>query len=96
MRSESRVRQNAETLAVIGQELAHRGFRAQRLQQLNKRPTNRDHRLLDTLVLNGLAIKRFDVVTRSIAGKRGVEIMNGDRHVIEVEELHRTEAISGR
>src|SRR5690606_23649196 len=74
--------------SVLLQETPHRGFRAERHEQLNERATYRDHRLLDTLGLDHLAIQRLHPVAVGVAGDGGVEIVDRDGDVIEIEELH--------
>lgn len=83
-----------ETFTMLRQELTHRGFRAEGLEQLDERPPHGDHRLLDPLALHPLPVHGLDPITVPIPIQGGVEIVNGDRDVIEVEELHRLERIS--
>lgn len=83
-----------QTFTILGQELTHRGFRCEGLEKLDERPADGDHRLLDPLALHLLPVHGLDAVTVPISIEGSVEIVNGDRHVIEVEELHRLERIS--
>lgn len=83
-----------QTFTILGQELTHRGFRAEGLEQLDERAAHRDHRLLNPLALHRLPVHGLDPVTVPISIQGGVEIVNGDRDVIEVEKLHRLERIS--
>ena len=77
-----------ETFPVLLEETADRGIRPERLQKLDERPTDRDHRLFDPLTFDCLPIQRLDPITLSIAGEGIVEIVHGYRHVIEIEQLH--------
>jgi len=77
-----------ETFPVLVEETADRGIRPQRLQKLDERPTDRDHRLLDPLAFDCLPIQRLDAITLSIAGEGVVEVIHGYCHVIKVEQLH--------
>lgn len=83
-----------ETFTILGQKLTHRGFRAEGLEQLDERAAHGDHGLLDSLALHLLPVHGLDPVTVPVSIEGGVEIVNGDRDVVEVEELHRPERIS--
>jgi hypothetical protein len=77
-----------ETFPVFVEKTADRGIGPQRLQKLDERPTDRDHRLLDPLAFDCLPIQRLDAITLSIAGEGVVEIIHGYCHVIQIEQLH--------
>ena len=81
-----------KTLTMLGHESAHRGFRGEWLQQLNEGPADGDHRLLHTLALHDLSIQRLHVVSGSVPGEGRVEVLDGDGHVVQIEQLHRTRA----
>lgn len=83
-----------KTFTILGQKLAHRGFRAEGFEQLDERAANRDHRLLDPLALHLLPIHGLNPVAVPISIEGGVEIMNCNRDMVEVEELHWLERIS--
>ncbi len=83
-----------QTFTILGQELAHRGFRAEGLEQLDERAAYREHRFLDPLALDPLPVHGLDPVAHPVSIQGGVEIVNGDRDMVEVEELHRLERIS--
>lgn len=77
-----------QTLTLLRQEFAHRGFRAKGAKKLDERPTDRDHRLLNSLILHGLPVKRLDVVTDPVAFDGCVQVCDCDGHMIEIEQLH--------
>lgn len=83
-----------QTFTILGQELSHRGFRVEGLEQLDERAADRDHCLLDPLALHLLPVHGLDPVAVSVSIEGGVEIVNCDRYVVEIEELHRLERIS--
>lgn len=83
-----------QTFTILGQELTHRSFRAEGLEQLNKGAAHGDHRLLDPLALHFFPVHRLDPVTVPVSIEGGVEIMNRDRDMVEIEKLHRPERIS--
>lgn len=78
-----------QTLTMLGQESTHRGFRSQRLEQLDERPSHLDHRLLDPLALHLLPVDGLDPVSAPITLDGLVEVMDRDRHVVEIDQLHR-------
>jgi len=69
-------------------ELADRRLLAERLQQLDVRPSHGNHRFLDSLALHHLAMNRFDPVQALVFGQRRVEITHGDADVVDVDEEH--------
>ena len=77
-----------EPFTILRQEPADRSFRAKWLEELHERATDGDHRLLDSLALHTLAVDRIDAVSISVAVDGGVEIVDCNRHVIQVQELH--------
>ncbi len=77
-----------KTLTSVGHKSTHRGFRPQWLKQLDERATHRDHRLFDTLALHRFPVERFHQIALTIPLDGGIEISNGDGHMVEVEELH--------
>lgn len=81
-----------QTFTVLGQETTHRGFRAQRLEQLHEGPAHWNHRLLDPLFLDPLAIEGLDVVPVPITLDRPVEVLDGYRHMIQIEQFHSHQA----
>lgn len=83
-----------KTFTILGQELTHRGFRAEGLEQLDERAAHGDHRFLDSLALHPLPVHGLDPVALPISIQGSVEIVDGDRDVVEVEEFHRRERIS--
>lgn len=74
-----------QALTTLGQEPAHRGFRAQRLEELNEGATHGDHRLLDSLALHRLAIERLDPIPLTVSVDGRIEIFDGDGDVVEIE-----------
>jgi hypothetical protein len=59
-----------QPLAVLLEKTPHRGVGSQGLEELDERPPDRDHRLLDTLLLDYLPIQRLDPVPVPIAVDR--------------------------
>lgn len=53
-------------------EASHRCLRPQRLEELDERPTDRDHRFLDALLVDYLAIQRLCTKKPPVLGERGV------------------------
>lgn len=88
-----RERYVVHTFTVLRQELAHRGFRPQGLEKLDERPAHRDHRLLDPLLGNGLPVQRLDPITVSVTLDSSVEVGNGDRDMVEIQQFHVIEGI---
>lgn len=82
-----------KTLTLLGQELSHRGFRPQRLQQLDEGAADGNHRLIDPLLGHHLPIERLHPVAAPVVLDGRVQVRHGDPHVIEVEQLHRAEGI---
>jgi len=82
-----------EPLTPTLQEPSHRGVRAERLQQLDERSPDRDHRLFHPLGFDGLSIQRLDPITLPIAVERRVQVVYGYGDMIQVEQLHDREAI---
>lgn len=77
-----------QTFSVLLQKAAHRGIRPQWLEELEERPADRDHRLLDSLAFDSLPVQRLDVITLAISRECVVEVDDCNRHMIQVEELH--------
>lgn len=69
---------------------------AERLNQLDERAADRDHRFFDALGLDHLAIQRFNPIPNRIALQGRVEIGDGYGNVVEVDQLHLGEAIGRR
>lgn len=88
------IRDVVQTFTILRQELTHRGFRPEGLEQLDERTAHGDHRLLDPLALHLLPVHGLDPVAVPVSIEGGVEIVNCDRDVVEVEELHLPERIS--
>ena len=84
-----------QTLTPLGQEPTHRGFILYRLEQLDERATHRDHRLLHPLALHHLSIDGLDVVAVAIAIYRPIQVMDRDRHMIEIQQLHSQSVLTG-
>jgi len=82
-----------QTLAPGLQESAHGSVRPQWLQQLDERPPDRDHRLFHALGLDDLPIQRLHAISSQIAGKCGVQVVDRDADVVQVEQFHDREAI---
>lgn len=77
-----------QALTATVQELPDGRVRCQRLQELDMRSSDGDHRLFDALGLNYLAVGRGDPVLPIIFGERLVEIVHGNADVVNVEEKH--------
>ena len=91
---DDRIGNVVQTLTVLGQESTHRGFRPERLQELHERSAYRDHRLFHPLAVHLLPVDRLDPIPLPIAIDCRVEIGDGDRNMVEVEELHTSERIA--
>ncbi len=66
--------------------------RRERLQQLDERAPDRDHRFLDSLGFDHLAVQRFDPVAVAISLDGLLQVVHRDRHMVEIQQLHRREA----
>ena len=84
-----------QTLTMVGQESTHRGFRSQRLEQLDERTSHRDHRLLDPLALYLLPVHGLDPIPAPITLDGLVQVLDRDRHVVEIDQLHDGEGTRG-
>lgn len=85
-----------QTFTVLRHELPHRGFRPQWLKKLDERPANRNHRLLDPLFRDGLPVERFDPVATPVVVDGGIQVGNGDRDMVEIQQFHEIEGIRPR
>ncbi len=83
------------TLASGFDEAAHRSVGLEWLEQLNVRPANRDHCLLDTLLGNHLSRDRLGAKEAGIVGKRRIEISHGDGNMVEVVSEHSHKVLDG-
>lgn len=85
-----------QTFTVLGHEFPHRGFRSQWLEQLDEGPPYGDHRLLDSLLRDGLPIERLHPIAISVVVDGGIQVGNGDRDVVEIQQFHLVEGIRPR
>jgi hypothetical protein len=77
-----------DSLAAPGEELADRGFRRERLEQLHiGRPVRQgEHGLTHALLLVGLATDHAEAEHRLIPRDRGLKRLAGDPHMIDTQE----------
>ena len=85
-----------QTFTALRHELPHRGFRPQWLKQLDEGPADRNHRLLDSLFRDSLPVERFDPVATAVVADGCIQVGNGDRDVVEVQQFHVVEGICPR
>lgn len=81
-----------QSLTSALEEAPDRCLDGERLQKLDEGSSHRDHRLFDTLGLHDFPIKRLDPVTTAVIRERSIQVMHRDRHVVEIDQLHRREA----
>ena len=85
----NRVGDVMEPLAPPAEEPAHRSVGVERGQQLDEGPADREHGLLDSLFLDHLPVHRRHPVPAAVVLDGPVEVVDGDSHMVEVQELHR-------
>ena len=91
-RRSARRRRHGAILTSAVEEAPDRCLGGERLQQLDEGSAYRDHGLLDPLRLHHLPIQRFDPVTTPVTLQRSIQVVHGDRHVVDIDQLHRREA----
>ena len=77
-----------EALAAPFEEATHRRVGRDRAQQLDVAAAHRDHRLLHSLFLHHLPSGRFQAVLAPVSVEGGVEVVDRDRHMVDVEGQH--------
>jgi hypothetical protein len=77
-----------KTLAAPLEKATDRSMWRQGTQQLNERPSDRDHRFFDPLIGHDLPVDRLDSISIEVAGNGAVEVVDGDADMIEVVQLH--------
>lgn len=77
-----------QPLAMTLEEATHRCVRSERLEKLDEGPANGDHRLLDPLALDALPVQRLHPISPPVSVESGVEVVNCDCGVIEVDQFH--------
>ena len=75
-----------DSLAALLQKPAHRSVRAERGNQLDVGAPRPEQDFLDTLVRDDLAMDRLGSERDSILTHGGVEVRDGDAHVVDVEK----------
>lgn len=81
-----------QALASALEETANRCFGGKRPQQLDEGASHRDHCLLDSLGVHHFPVEGLDPVPTPVSVERSIQIVHGDRHVVEIEQLHQHEA----
>ena len=80
-----------QALTLALEESADRGVGAKGSQQLDEGASHRDHRLLDALSFNDLAIQRLYPVAGPVAVECQLQVMHRDGDVVEIDQLHQGE-----
>lgn len=86
---EHRIRDVVQALTLPLEEPANRRVRRQGAEQLDERPSHRDHRFFHALIGHDLSVVGLNSVSIEVIGDGGVEVVDRDPDVIEVVELHR-------
>ena len=83
------VRDVVQARASRGERPSDRRLGAERAQQLHVRRADGEQHLLDALILDPLAVHRLDAEQPPVALDGGLEVIDGDAHVVDVGELER-------
>jgi len=83
-----------DSLTISLQESTDRSIRRQWLQQLHVRASDGDHCFLNPLRLHDLSVERLDAILIVEAVESRIEIGDGDRGVMDIEQKHQS-SVSG-